>query len=329
LVRIVFAALLVAGMMLVGSAPAAAQEAPSSPAAPAPALPPAAPAPTLPPPTTGSAPPAYGYPPGYAYPPGYGYPPGYSYPPSYAFPQGYGYPPASPPYPQSYAPYPTYAPANAPTTALPDTEPPVVAPAGRWRLGVAAMIVPTGTLSYSLNDRGEAQLAFSGQTASTAGVRPFAQVDILRFKQVRLQLGLAIQILPTIKWANPSLSTAGNDAFSGSGYEVDLLPELAIGVNVLSRVRLAAFAAPGYSFLSASDLASKVYVDPGTVRGFVVQAGAEITGSFGQHFFLDGRLANQWGFQDSEVRSLTNDETWDAKVHTSLFSVQVGCGYWF
>jgi len=330
-------------VLLVVSAPAAAQEPPSlpptgavtpvlvSPAAPAPAFPPAAPAPTLPPPTTGSALPAYGYPPGSTYPPGYGYPPGYTYPPgygyppSYAYPQGYVYPQAYPAYPQGYAPYPAYAPA----TALPDTETPVVAPTGRWRLGIAAMIVPTGTLSYSLNYRGEAQLAFSGQTAATGGVRPFAQVDILRFNQLRVQLGLAIQILPTIKWANPSLSTANNNAFSGSGYEVDVLPELAIGVNVLPRLRLVAFAAPGYSFLSASDLASKTYVDPGTVRGFVVQGGAEITGSFGQHFFLDGRLANQWGFQGSEVGSPTSGETWNAEVHTNLFTVQVGCGYWF
>jgi hypothetical protein len=190
------------------------------------------------------------------------------------------------------------------------------------------MIVPTGTLSYSLNYRGEALLSFSGETAFTAGVRPYVQVDLLRFGQLKVQLGLAVQVLPTIKWANSS-STANNRGFSGSGYEVDLLPELAVGVNVLPRLRLAVFAAPGYSFLAASDLASKVYADPGTVRGFVIQAGAEISGTFGQHFFVDGRFANQWGFQSSQVRSYTTGEAADAEVHTNLFSVQVGCGYWF
>ena len=320
LVRIVFAALPVAGLiaLLVGAAPAAAQEAPPSTIAPSPALPPATAAPTQTRPTTDSAAPAAVYPPGYAY------PPGYSYPPSYASPPGYAYPPAYPPYPQGYSPYPAYP----STTVLPDSESPVVVPTGRWRLGVAGMLVPTGTLSYILNYHGEALRAFSGQMASTVGVRPFLQVDILRARQLKLQLGLAMQILPTIKWANLS-STANNNAFSGSGYEIDLLPELAAGVNVLPRLRLTAFAAPGYSFLSASDLVGKSYADPGTVRGFVIQTGAEITGSFGQHFFLEGRFANQWGLQSNQVRSFTSGETADAEVHTSLFSVQLGCGYWF
>jgi hypothetical protein len=131
------------------------------------------------------------------------------------------------------------------------------------------MIVPTGTLSYSLNYRGEALLAFSGETAFTAGVRPYVQGDFLRFGQ------------------------------------------------------------PGYSFLAASDLASKVYADPGTVRGFVIQASAEISGTFGQHFFVDGRFANQWGFQGGQVRSSTTGEAADAEAHTNLSSIQVGCGYWF
>jgi hypothetical protein len=343
-------------VLLVVSAPAAAQEPPTlpatgavtpvlvPPAAPAPALPPAAPAATPSPPPEGSAAPAYGYPPGYGYPPSYGYPapgyaypPGYGYPPGYAYPPGYGYPPgyAYPPgytYPPGYPASPqgtSPIPSAEPITAPPDTEAPVIAPAGRWRLGIAALIVPTGTLSYKLSYRGQAQLAFSGQTAPTAGLRPFAQVDVLRFGQLKLQLGLAMQFIPSIKWANPPASNGDNNAFNGSGYEVDLLPELAVGVNVLPRLRLVAFGAPGYSFFSASELASKVYTDPGTVRGFVIQAGAEVIGSLGEHFFLDGRLANQWGFQSSEVGSLNNNETWNAEVHTNLFSAQVGCGYWF
>ena len=273
-----------------------------------------APAPTLPPPTTDTTPPAALSPPGYPYSPGYAYPVPYPYAMPYP-----GYPSA----------YPQTPPAMDPTPAI-TTTPPAPVPGGRLRLGAALMFSPQGTLSYSLNNyRGESLQAFSGSTAATVGIVPFLQLDVLR----NLYVAFAVQLLPTVRWnlatsSSSSSASSNNNLFGGSGSEIDFLPQVGITMPASRRIRLLAFAAPGYSLIFASNLV-KVYADPGTAHGFVFQTGVGMIWSFGEHAFLDFRGTFQWGFQNNTVQSTTTGQSADVEVHSRLFGMQVGGGYWF
>jgi hypothetical protein len=283
-----------------------------------------APAPTLPPATNTAQP---------AYPPAYPYAPGYAYPPAPGYPAPSPYAQPYPPYPQPgyspYAsPYPGYPPAyaqNPPRYPYPATVyavPPARVPNGKWRLGASLMLAPQGTLTYSLNFRGEPLLKNSGSTATTGGIVPYLQLDLVR----HLYLAFAVQFLPSVKWSGGS--STNNNLFGGSGREVDLLPQVGVTVPASSRIRLLAFAAPGYSMLFASDLV-KVYADPGTAHGFIFQTGFGMVVSLGEHAFLDFRGTYQWGFQNNKVQSATTGESADVEVHSRFFGLQGGGGYWF
>jgi hypothetical protein len=187
------------------------------------------------------------------------------------------------------------------------------------------VLVPQGTLSYSLNVKGEPQVAYSGSTATTVGIVPYVQLDLIR----HLYLAFAVQVLPSVKWSSTSSSSSSNnDLFAGSGREVDFLPQLGVTVPASRRIRMLAFAAPGYSLLSASGLV-KVYANPGTAHGFLFQTGVGMVVSLGEHAFLDFRGTYQWGFQNSKVQSANSGEPADIEVHSRLFGLQAGGGYWF
>lgn len=286
-----------------------------------------APAPTLPPPTD-AAQPAYPYPLGSPYAPGYAYPPAYGA----SAPYPYGYPAYPPGYSPYASPYPAYPPANARPTAADHppalvAEPPLApAPSGRWRLGAALMFAPQGTLSYDLIVKGEPQVPpYSSSTAATAGVVPYLQLDLFR----HLYLGLAVQVLPSVKGnGNAASSGSNSNIFGGSGREVDFLPQVGLTVPTSRRLRLLAFAAPGYSLLFASNLV-KIYANPGTAHGFIFQTGFGLLWSLGEHAFLDLRGAYQWGFQHNNVQSPTTGESADIEVQSRFFGLQAGGGYWF
>ena len=244
------------------------------------------PAPTLPP-ANSAAQPAY---PAYPYPPGYTYSPGYPYPPAYGYPPPSPYAPGYPPNPQGYSPYaspyPAYPPAYAQPTAagylrpVYAEPPPAPVPGGKWRLGATVMFVPQGTLAYNLIYRGEAQVAYSGTTAATAGIAAQLQIDLFRY----LFAGFTLQYLPSISWNNPLPQPSTNtNPFGGSAHETDLLPQLGANIPVARRIRFQVFAAPGYSFLSVSGLTiSKALIDQGgSPRGFLFQTGVAMNWSFG------------------------------------------------
>ncbi len=295
---------------------------------------PGSPGPQQPPPAQTLPPAAGAAQPSYPYPPAYPYPPGYPYSPAYGYPAPSPYAPGYPTYPQGYSPYaspyPTYPPAYGPAAGY---RPPVVAepapsplPGGRLRIGAALVLMPQGTLSYSLiDDKGEPLLAYSGSTAGTAGVVPFVQFDLHRY----LYLAFAVQFLPSVKWnfGGPA-SSSNNNLFGGTGREVDFLPQLGVTVPAARRLRLLVFAAPGYSLLFASNLVN-VYADPGTAHGFIFQTGFGLIWALGQHGFLDFRGAYQWGFQNNTVQSPTTGESADVEVHSRFFGLQAGSGYWF
>lgn len=319
--------LITTAALLVLLRPVFAQTYPPSPPSP-PAQPaPLAPAPTLPP-ATGPAQPAYPYPSAYPNAPGYGYPSAYGQPAPYP----YGYPPAPQGYSPYASPYPAYPPAYGqwPTVGYPPAvyaePPPDPVPSGKWRLGASLMLAPKGNLSYSLNYKGEPLLAYSGDTATTAGVVPYLQLDLFRY----LYLAVAVQILPSVRWSSTSAASSGssNNIFGGSGREVDFLPQVGLSIPASRRIRILAFAAPGYSLLFASDLV-KVYADPGTAHGFVFQTGFGMVLSLGQHAFLDFRGSQQWGFQNNKVQSATTGAAADVEVHSRFTSLQAGGGYWF
>jgi hypothetical protein len=192
-------------------------------------------------------------------------------------------------------------------------------------LGAALVLVPQGTLSYSLNFRGEPILAYSGGAATTAGIVPYVQLDLNQY----LFVGFAVQYLPSVKWdLGTSSSSSNNNLFGGTGHEVDFLPQVGASVPASRRIRLLAFAAPGYSLLFASGLV-KVYADPGTAHGFIFQTGVGMVLSIAEHAFLDFRGAYQWGFQNNKVQSATTGESADVQVHSRFFGLQAGGGYWF
>ena len=306
---------------------------PPSPNAPAPApwLQQPAPAPTLPP-ATGAVQP------GYPYPPGYPSSPGYPYPPAYGYPSPSPYAPGYPPYPQGYSPYaspyPGYPPAYAqgPAPGYPPMAavepPPSPVPSGRWRLGATLVFVPQGTLSYTLKYRGEALVAYSGNTAATGGIAAQLQIGLFRY----LYAGFTLQYLPSLSWKNPiTQPSTGTNPYGGSAYEIDLLPQLGANIPVARRICFQVFAAPGYSFLSGSGLTiSKALVDPGsTARGFLFQTGIGMNWSLGEHAFFDFRGTYQWGFQNNKVQSATTGQSADLEVHSQFLALQAGGGYWF
>jgi hypothetical protein len=270
--------------------------------------------------TPGQAPgpaPVYGYPPGYAYPPAYGYPPpAHGYPPAY-------YPPPYPAYPY---PPPTQGLAQQPVTMVPASPAPTPVPDGKARLGAAFMVFPRGTIDYSLDYRGGPILAKAGDAAATVGVSVFYEYQPLRY----MFLAAGLQILPTVKWRHgqTTATPGGTDPFAGSGREFDLLPQLGLTLPVSRVIHLLAFTAPGYSFVQGSDMV-KAYADPGTAKGFLIQAGAGMTVSLGQHGFLTFRFSQQWGFQKNRVQSPTTGEWADVALHTHYTGLHAGGGYWF
>jgi hypothetical protein len=142
-------------------------------------------------------------------------------------------------------------------------------------------------------------------------------------------LAFAIQVLPSVKWSGTSASAgSNNNIFGGSGREVDLLPQVGLSVPTSRRIRLLAFAAPGYSLIFASNLV-KVYADPGTARGFVFQTGFGLIWSLGEHAFLDFRGSYQWGSQNNKVQSATTGASADVEMHSRFLGLQAGGGYWF
>ena len=314
LARATVLALAVAGALLGSPARAQTQD---KPAPDAKAQPPAG-QPTAPAPASASPPAGYPYPAPYGYPPGYGFPPGYTYPsapyPAYP-PQGYPqYPPAYPAYPP---PYPTPAPEPPP-------EPPAPLPSGRWRMGASLFLVPQGYLSYDLKYRGESQLTYAGGTTATAGVTTFAELDPIR----HLYLGLALQFLPSIKWEPRSGSAAGSNAFSGTGQELDLLPQIGASLSASPRLRLLAYVAPGYSLLIASGMAD-AFANSGTAHGFVVQTGGGVLYALGAHGFFSIRGSYQWTFQNNQVQSNTTGASADAHFRFHFIALHGAGGYWF
>jgi hypothetical protein len=203
-------------------------------------------------------------------------------------------------------------------------------PEGRWRIGVAGILFPTGNLSYKLSVRGESILAYPssssanpGNAATTLGVAPFVQFQAAEY----LYLGLSVQYIPNVKW-KPASSTSTNQLYGGSASELDLLPQLGITIPVARRVQLLFFGAVGYSLVFASDLV-KVYADPGTAHGLLVQSGAGLLYALGGKGFLEMRGSYQWGFQNNQVQSSTSGQNWDIEVHSQYLGMQCGGGFWF
>lgn len=312
--------------------PDAATEAPSFAPATAPATPatapPPAPLPTAPSPANQlpyAFPPGYGYPPpGYAYPPpGYGYPPpGYAYPPpGYATPPGDAYPPG-------YAPYPQGSPGYYPAPSVAQRPTSLPAPKGKLRLGASLGVFAGGRLRYQLLFRDEALVSHSAPAAMTPALMVFADYQLTRL----FYLGLSVQYVATVKWSqsatlDPSSSTSSHP-YGGSGAGIDLLPRLGISYPLMPWLRITASAAPGYSFINASDMI-EVYVNPGTMAGFTVQGDAGVLVSFSEHAFAQGRLSYQSSFVDSRTTSSTTGETATAELRASYLGVHAGIGYWF
>ena len=273
-------------------------------------------------PPVAAPPTGYPYPPPYAYPPGTGTPPGSPYPPPSAYPPGYAYPPA-------YAGYPP-PPGPLPGAELPPPpEPPSPLPTGKWRTGASLFLVPQGYLSYELKYRGESLLAYGRGTTATAGVAAFAEVDPIPHRWCHLYLAFSLQFLPSIKWEPPpgSASTSGS-AFGGAGRELDFLPQIGVAFSPSPRVRLLGYVAPGYSLLFASNLVG-VLADPGTARGFVVQAGTGMVYAVGEHGFFAVRASYQWTYQNHQVQSNTTGESADVHFRFHFIAVHGAGGYWF
>jgi hypothetical protein len=284
---------------------AQAQPAADAQAAPATA-PPAAPA-------SAASPAAYPYP----YPPPYGYPPGYGYP--------YGYPPpAYPPYSQGAPTYPAAYAVNPPAYPAPAAPPPAPLPSGKWRLGASLLLVPQGYLSYDLKYRGESQLTYARGTTSSAAVAVFTEFDLIR----HLYLGMTLQFMPSVKWEPPPASSPQTSAFSGSGQELDLLPQIGASLSATPRLRVMAFVAPGYSLLFASGMAD-AFANTGTAHGFALQTGGGILYALGEHGFFAIRGSYQWTFPNSQVHSNTTGESADAHFRFHFIALHGAAGYWF
>ena len=286
-----------------------------TPSPPAPAANPQTPAPAAPPPATPPTP--YAFPPGYAYPPGHPYPQGYpAYPPG-AHPQGYpAYPPA---YPQGYPPG-TYQPPPAPEP------PPSPPPSGKLRLGASIILAPQGNLKYELEYRGEALDSHAGGTSATGGVSAFVEYDVIR----HLFVGAALQIMPSLKWQSPSKTSSNSVSYGGSVHAFDLLPQVGISLSPTPRLRVLAYAAPGYSLLDSSSLHGFVLpVALGTMHGFVLQAGGGVQYAFGQHGFFAIRGFYQRASYQTQIKSSTTGQSAEAQLRATFFGVH-GCGgYWF
>jgi hypothetical protein len=289
----------------------------AQPSGPGPSETTAAPSPVPNPASPGNPPTGYyGYPPpGY-----YGYPPpGYAYPPpGYAYPPGYG------PYPRGYPAYP--GPYAAPVVAA--VSPPFQPPTGKIRLGAEVGVFAAGRLKYDLSYRGGSLMAHSGSAATTPGISVFADYQLMRY----LFAGVSVQYLTTVKWSQTSNSTSSTsssaDLYGGSGYEVDFLPRAGISYPITPRIRVLASGAPGYSLINASGMV-KVFADPGTVGGFVVQGDGGMIVSFSTHGYAQARISYQWGYQKGTVTSKTTSETATAYLHSSYLGVHAGVGYWF
>ncbi len=293
--------LLVAALLISTTAAQAQPAAPAGAAAPAaPGAPAAAPAPVPPP--------------GYAYPPPYGYPAPYAYPPGYPAP----YPayPAYPGYPPAYGVYQPARPAPAPT-------PPAPLPTGRWRLGAALMLIPQGHFSYELRYRGETQLLYARDIQTTGGVSVSAEYDVIRYVYV----GLAFQYLPSIEWTN----AAGivRNPINGKASAYDFLPLIGARYSPTPRLRLLAYAAPGFSIFDASGV--KQYMSSsGTAYGFALQLGGGLLYAIGQHMFFSLRGSYQWtAASKPEVQSLTTSETAELHARFRFVGAQGSLGYWF
>jgi len=271
---------------------------------------PPAPAPA-PPASTAPSPPVYFYPPGAPYPPGYGYPLGYPL-------------------------YPSPAPPAASTTGLAQAQPvearPVTEPVpeepralGWLRLDASFVVFPLGTLSYKFSRAGEAQAFLSGDASATPGLSISAEFQPVRY----IFFGLSFQYLATVKWSDTSSPVdSGSSLYGSSGYQTDFLPTVGLTLPVGSWICLLVSAAPGYSRINASGMV-KGYTDPGTVTGFVLQAGLGLLLSFSSHGYAALRATQQWGYQSSETAGPANGDVVTTELHSSYFGLHIGVGYWF
>jgi hypothetical protein len=192
---------------------------------------------------------------------------------------------------------------------------------GRWRIGAAGIFFGQGILSYKLNLPGGDTLAYSsGNAAATLGFAPFAQFQATQY----LFLGFSMQYIPKVQWA-PISSTAANGLPSGSGSELDFLPQLGVTIPVARRLHLVTFGTIGYSLLFASDLVT----DAGTARGLLLQTGVGLLYAMGSLGFLELRGSYQWGYQNSQFQSPNNGETAVIEMHSQYFGLQAGGGFWF
>jgi hypothetical protein len=191
-------------------------------------------------------------------------------------------------------------------------------------LGGTVFLVPQGKLSYQLNYRGEPLQAYSRGINDSAGLAGFAEYDLIRY----LYVGFAFQIMPSIKWASTSSSSTDTNSFGGTARMFDFLPHLGVAIPTTPRFSIVAFAAPGYSFFSASDFAG-TYTKLGTARGFVIQAGGGVRYAFGQHGFFEVRGNYQRNYHNEKVQSSTTGESADAQFRFNFLSLHGSGGYWF
>jgi hypothetical protein len=73
----------------------------------------------------------------------------------------------------------------------------------------------------------------------------------------------------------------------------------------------------------------RVYVSPGTVTGFTLQAEAGVLVSFSEHGFVHGHLTYQSSYLKNDTTSTTTGETATADLHTMYGGINGGVGYWF
>jgi hypothetical protein len=240
-------------------------------------------------------------------------------------PPGYEYPPADPPAsPQVPLASPKEAPFPAP--ALSTAPPSWHGPTGWFRLAASFGFCPfAGNMKYDLVYRGGLIDTFSGPVEQSPSVSISAEAQPVRF----LFLGLSVQYISNVKWAQGQPTYAGSFYYGGSGYELDFLPRLGLTLPLTSRVRLLASGAPGYSIIEASDLAKGPFANPRSLKGFVVQGDTRVIVLLTHHAFVQADVSGQWGFQNSTVTSKTSDQTATAKLRSAFLGLQVGVGYWF
>jgi hypothetical protein len=151
------------------------------------------------------------------------------------------------------------------------------------------------------------------------GVSIFAEAQPSRF----LFLGLSVQFI-ALKWTQNQ-----GVRYDNAAYEFDFLARLGLSLPASSRFRLLVSGAPGYSIVDISDVVLGTYAQPSPLRGFVVQADAEVLFLVTQHHFVQAGASVQWGFQNNTLTSKTTNLPATAEVNSTLFGLHTGMGYWF